>query len=110
MPSVGQANGKFHCFELTNSDDLISRWHDSIDFMIPEDRPEHAPGAVPDLAGRARGGLEPGGSQLRCGRGEGQDVLHSRHAPRSSSAPALPAAVPPLSRRGVCKDSVSGCF
>lgn len=71
---MGQVNGKFHCFELTNSNDLISRWHDS----NPEDRPEYAQGAVPDFVGWSLGGLESGGSQLPpwCGRGEG-----TGHAP-----------------------------
>lgn len=72
MPSVGRVNGKFRCFELTNSSDLISRGHDS----SPEDRPGYAQGAVPGFVGWSLGGLEPGGSQLRCGRGEG-----TGHAP-----------------------------
>lgn len=47
MPSVGQVNGKFHYFELTNSNDLISGWHDS----SPKGRPEICPTGCARLCG-----------------------------------------------------------
>lgn len=59
MPSVGQVNGKFHYFELTNSSDLIRRWPDS----SAEDRPEYARAAVPGFVGWTLCGLEPGRSR-----------------------------------------------